>query len=211
VSPTFRQPYTIDVIPVPVVPKTTPVITWPAPASITYGSALSATQLNATAIIPGTFVYSPPAGTVLPVGSQTLSVTFAPSDTDHYNTASATTNITVNPAPSVPSGKPNLVVTNSLSRSTPQLGSLPTLFVRLRVANTGAAPAHEVTLYNVKVGPIPTTPLSQNLGTISPGAALDAVFQIVGISIPTGTATSLSISGAYTGGTISSSARIVAP
>jgi hypothetical protein len=48
--------------------KATPVITWPTPADITYGTALSATQLNATTNVPGTFVYSPAAGTVLNAG-----------------------------------------------------------------------------------------------------------------------------------------------
>src|SRR4029079_9826972 len=47
------------------------------PADITYGTALSATQLNAPANVPGSFVYSPAAGTVLNAGAnQTLSVTF---------------------------------------------------------------------------------------------------------------------------------------
>src|SRR6185295_15847223 len=36
-----------------------PVITWPAPPAITYGTALGPTQLNATANVPGTFAYSP--------------------------------------------------------------------------------------------------------------------------------------------------------
>ena len=46
--------------------KIAPTITWPTPAPIMYGTALSATQLDATASVPGTFVYSPPAGTVPP-------------------------------------------------------------------------------------------------------------------------------------------------
>ena len=54
-------------------------ITWANPAPIPFGTALSSTQLNATDPIPGTFVYSPASGTVLPVGTQTLSVTFTPS------------------------------------------------------------------------------------------------------------------------------------
>src|SRR6185436_15392199 len=41
-----------------------PAVTWANPADIAYGAALSATQLNATASVPGTFVYTPPAGTV---------------------------------------------------------------------------------------------------------------------------------------------------
>ena len=66
------------------VSKATPAITWPTPAAITYGTALSATQLNATGrrSVPGTFVYTPASGTVLGAGvGQTLSVTFTPTDT----------------------------------------------------------------------------------------------------------------------------------
>ena len=57
------------------------MITWPTPAAITYPTALSATQLDATANVAGTFVYSPEAGTVLPAGNQTLSVQFTPTNT----------------------------------------------------------------------------------------------------------------------------------
>jgi hypothetical protein len=81
--------------------KATPAITWAPPAPITYGSALSATQLNATANIPGTFVYAPAAGTVLPAGSQSLSVTFTPTDTTNYTTATGNVTLTVNKAPPV--------------------------------------------------------------------------------------------------------------
>src|SRR4026208_568439 len=41
------------------VTKATPVIIWAAPADIVYGTALSATQLNATTTVPGTFIYTP--------------------------------------------------------------------------------------------------------------------------------------------------------
>ena len=69
-------------------PVTMPTITWPTPAGITYGTALSATQLNATASVPGTFSYSPAAGTVLQAGqAQALSVTFTPTDAVSYTTA----------------------------------------------------------------------------------------------------------------------------
>src|SRR5438270_1966755 len=78
--------------------KTTPTITWAAPAAITYGTALSSTQLNATASVPGAFVYAPTAGTVLNAGTQPLSVAFTPSDTTKYNTASANVSLTVNKA-----------------------------------------------------------------------------------------------------------------
>jgi hypothetical protein len=80
--------------------KATPTVTWTAPAAITYGTALSASQLDATGSAPGTYVYSPVSGTVLGAGvGQTLSVTLTPTDTTDYNSASGTTTITVNPAP----------------------------------------------------------------------------------------------------------------
>ena len=43
--------------------KKTPLITWANPEDITYGTLLSATQLNATADVAGTFVYTPAIGT----------------------------------------------------------------------------------------------------------------------------------------------------
>jgi len=52
-----------------------------------------------TPTIPGTFVYTPPAGTVEPVGTDTLSVTFTPTDTTDYKPATATVNLVVEKAP----------------------------------------------------------------------------------------------------------------
>jgi hypothetical protein len=80
------------------VTKATPVITWATPTAITYLTALSATQLDATANTPGTFVYAPAAGAVLTAGSQTLNVTFTPTDAVDYTTATGTTTLTVNKA-----------------------------------------------------------------------------------------------------------------
>jgi hypothetical protein len=79
-SPASAVTYTVS--------KATPVVVWPAPAPIVYGTLLSAVQLDATANVPGTFVYNPAMGTVLPPGSQTLSVTFTPSDVVDYNVVS---------------------------------------------------------------------------------------------------------------------------
>ena len=83
-----------------VVNKATPVITWPTPSPITVGTALSATQLNALASLNGTavagaYVYTPASGTVPALGSQTLSVTFTPTDTTDYTTATATVTLMV--------------------------------------------------------------------------------------------------------------------
>ncbi len=76
--------------------SSTPAITWPTPAAITYPAPLSTTQLDATANVAGTFTYDPPAGSVLVPGTHTLAATFTPSDTAEYTTANATVSITVN-------------------------------------------------------------------------------------------------------------------
>jgi Divergent InlB B-repeat domain len=75
----------------------TPQITWLKPGAIEYGTPLSSTQLDATATIPGSFVYSPGAGTVLPEGGNTLSVVFTPTDTTDYAQGTASVTITVKP------------------------------------------------------------------------------------------------------------------
>ena len=76
--------------------KVTPTIIWGAPTAISYGTALSATQLDATANVAGSFAYSPAPGTVLGAGSHTLSVTFTPSDTTDYNGATGSVVLAVN-------------------------------------------------------------------------------------------------------------------
>ena len=53
---------------------------------------------NTPAVVPGTYVYTPPATTVLPVGTNPLSVTFTPTNTAAYTTVSATNSILVTQA-----------------------------------------------------------------------------------------------------------------
>jgi hypothetical protein len=84
-----------------------PSITWATPAPITYPTALSATQLDASSSVAGSFAYTPPAGTVLSPGISTLSVTLTPTNLTLYTTATATVQQTVNlaaPAFSPPAG-----------------------------------------------------------------------------------------------------------
>jgi hypothetical protein len=76
-------------------------LTWADPASITYGTALSSTQLDATASVPGTFTYTPAPDTVLAAGTHTLSVTFTPNDAVDYQASSGDVTITVDTAPLV--------------------------------------------------------------------------------------------------------------
>ena len=96
----------------------TPVITWATPSAITYRAALSATQLDAGANVAGAFVYSPVSSTVLEPGTQELSVTFTPTDTTDYNTATDSVDLTVNnPVPALTSISPP--VPRSMEPSSP--------------------------------------------------------------------------------------------
>ncbi len=75
--------------------KQTPVINWTTPADITYGTALSETELNATVDVNGTLTYSPAAGTILNAeNNQELSVTFTPEYPDSVYEGS--TNVRIN-------------------------------------------------------------------------------------------------------------------
>lgn len=79
-----------------IIPKTTPTTSWARPAPIRQGTPLGPAQLNATASVPGTFTYSPAAGTVLPAGTHSLRAAFVPADTTRYYNTTASTTITVN-------------------------------------------------------------------------------------------------------------------
>jgi uncharacterized repeat protein (TIGR03803 family) len=73
----------------------TGTIEWTTPEAITYGTKLSATQLNATTNSNGKLVYTPKINTLLTVGSQSLSVTLDASK--DYTGTTAIVNLTVNP------------------------------------------------------------------------------------------------------------------
>jgi len=99
-----------------------PILSWATPTSITYGTALSATQLNATASVisssgalvtlPGTFIYTPAAGTILQGGANTLLLTFTPTDNVTYPVATTSVTLIVNPV------TPTLSVATSTSSAT---------------------------------------------------------------------------------------------
>ncbi len=73
-----------------------PTITWNNPDDITYGTALSSLQLNASCNVDGSIIYDPAEGTVLNVGNnQVLNATFTPSNPEKYTTASASVTINV--------------------------------------------------------------------------------------------------------------------
>ena len=96
-------------------PLTQPVIAWAAPAPIPFGTRLSSAQLNATSPVPGTFTYSPAAGTLLPAGRTDISVLFTPQDTKKYKAHTSIVSLDVtrvnpvltwNPPATVPASVP---------------------------------------------------------------------------------------------------------
>jgi len=96
-----------------------PEITWANPANITEGTLLSATQLNATANVAGTFVYTPAIGTKLDVGYyQDLKVDFTPTTVDYYF---ATKAVKINV---IPSFKPTNGLTTAVFNNTKTYGTM---------------------------------------------------------------------------------------
>lgn len=195
---------------VDITPAATPVITWSNPTDILFGTALGSTQLNATTNVPGTFLYFPPAGTVLQVGdTQTLSATFTPTDTISYTTASKSVRINVKPA-SPPASPPQIVVTKTLVRT----GSNQVV-VSLNLSNTGGSDALNVRLTIGKIGPVPGigtvsgTPLPQGPFTVGKGGTVTTTLTFA-LGAP-GTTTVLTIGGTYTGGSFNSAGRIILP
>jgi hypothetical protein len=115
-----------------------PGITWATPAPIVYGTPLSGTQLDASSTLPGSFAYSPTAGTVLGVGQQTLKVTFTPTDTVDYTTSTGSVVLTVTPA------TPTITVTASAN---PAFASNP-VTLTATVSSLGVTPTGTVTFYD---------------------------------------------------------------
>lgn len=105
----------------------TPDITWNAPATITNGTPLSATQSNATSTVEGTFTYTPPLDTLLPAGTgQTLSVTFSPSSAAEYAETTQSVVIDVAKAPlTITAGS----ITRAAGQANPTLTASYTGFV----------------------------------------------------------------------------------
>ena len=76
--------------------KAIPILSWPQPTAVVAGTVLTTTQLNASANVEGTFIYTPPLGTVVTT-TQPLTVLFTPADTLNYDSAEATVTLVVDP------------------------------------------------------------------------------------------------------------------
>lgn len=184
--------------------QATPVITWASPADLAFGSPLSATQLNATASVPGTFVYTPAAGAVLAAGNgQTLSVVFNPTS-GNYSSASKSVSINVLP----PAGPATLLMTQTLVRD----GGTNEVVVTLTLANTGGTAATGVQVTSAKIGAIgTTTPLPAAMPVVPAGGASSVVLRFPGAVGAAGTRPVLSVSAVYSGGTFTGSSRVTLP
>ena len=189
------------------VDKETPAITWATPSAITYGTALSSTQLNATASVPGTFVYSPVSGKVLGAGSRTLSVTFTPADTTDYNTATATVTLVVNKAtPTITWATPSPIIYGTALSST-QLNataSVPGTFVYSPVSGKVLGAGSQT--LSVTFTPTDTTDYNAATATVTlvvTGAAADFTWTDTGsttVAVLAGQSASYTFAAAPVGG-----------
>jgi hypothetical protein len=207
----------------------TPTITWPAlPGGIIYGTALSSTQLNAmatstllsgltgtgttglleTASIPGTWSYSPAAGTVLSPGLQTLTATFTPANVitstttagnayKTYTTATASLPVLV--------GTITLTTTGVLSKISGGYQMVVT------VANTGTVTAPGVQLTAATLGSASGSTLPASLGDLASGGSASVTLTFPSSAGADGAGTVERLSGTYTGGTFGGSFRAILP
>ena len=184
--------------------KANPVLTWNDPVAIVSGAALGAAQLDATANVAGSFVYSPPAGAVLPVGNnQQLQVAFTPADASDYNSATKTVTIDV----TQPAGIVKLTAAFQVTRDS----TTQDVMVHLTVANSGTAGAANVQVTQVRIGDTAASGLPITLGAVAQGksAATEVRFP-ASVGAP-GARQTLSLSVTYTGGEFDKSSRIVLP
>src|SRR5579871_6376262 len=148
--------------------KTTPVITWATPAAITYGTALSAAQLDATASVPGSFTYSPASGTALTAGTHSLSVSFTPTDTTTYNSATATVNLVVNKATPVITWATPVAITYGTTLSAAQLDATASVAGSLVYSPAaGTTPAAGTDTLSVTFTPTDSTDYNTASKTVS--------------------------------------------
>ena len=138
-----------------------PVINWPAPVPISYGTALGTNQLNATTTAPGTFTYNPPAGTVLTAGSQTLTASFTPQLNSGYATATASVPLTINQIAPV------------ISWATPAPISFGTALSSAQLNATASVPG--TFTYNPATGSIPAVGTDTLTVTFTPNDTTDYV------------------------------------
>jgi hypothetical protein len=121
--------------------------------------------LNASASVPGNLVYTPAAGAIPAAGTDTLSVTFTPTDTTNYSTVTRTVSLIVNQAAPVITWAPPASITygTPVCRPTQNSGFLGTWFA-YPLWRTGNAKNHESETTCVRdVGQRMQTPFGQGV------------------------------------------------
>jgi hypothetical protein len=157
-------------------------VSWTAPAPITYGTTLSGV-LNATAGVPGTFVYKDgsitvKASKVLEAGSYTLSCTFTPTLKTDYTTVTTTVPLLVKQAAS------SITITSPSVTITQNGTGVASTNVTFNVATShtaGVSTHGTVTLSTGGTGPTCTAEFSPTTGNGNCGLTF--------IHTPTGTYT----------------------
>jgi phospholipase C len=137
-------------------------ITWATPAAINYGTPLNSTELNATAssgamALTGSFVYKPASGSIPIAGNDTLAVTFTPTNTAGYTSATSSVNLVVN----------QISTTTRITSTTP---SAPkegqSVQVNVSVTGSYGKPTQNVTV-NSSTGETCSATLSSGAGSCS--------------------------------------------
>ena len=85
------------------------------------------------------------------------------------------------------------------------------IVVTVTLSNTGNATASNVKVNLLKIATTAGTPLPYVVGTIPAQTSVQATFTVPGTAGTSGTSTIFSISGTFTGGSFSSSGRVVLP
>jgi uncharacterized repeat protein (TIGR03803 family) len=164
-------PVTTSTVTLTVLPAT-PILTWNPPTAIAYGTPLGSAQLNARANVEGVFIYDPGAGSVVDVGTQTLSVTFFPNSSD-FTTATATVAIVVTPGVPVITWTPVAMVYGT-ALGPAQLNA---------VANTAGT-----FVYTPSAGTVPALGVQTLTATFTPADSVDyvatSVSATVNVAIP---------------------------
>ncbi len=159
--------------------KLASAVTWATPAPITYGTPLSATQLDATANVAGRFSYSPKANALLAAGTQTLSVAFKPTLNKDYAGSNDSVELTVNAADTTttiskataPKATP-LVVTVTFAVASQNVGSKAPPTGSVTVTDSVSATTCTGTLASGKGSCVLTFPSAE----MSPPASLTATY-----------------------------------
>jgi hypothetical protein len=125
----------LGIVAVPSAGASVPTITW-SPAPISYPTPLGAGQLDATSSVPGTFTYTPAAGTVLLAGFHQLAARFTPTDATNYRAVTRYVGITVH----------RLATEVTVHLSSPSTYGAENTPIGVNVDAAGASPAGRVSL-----------------------------------------------------------------